>query len=463
MLGYKCFNFSKLRGVKPKSVRRLFFIVLFMVAGLISASAQRGFVLQGNKEFETIKFDFVNNLIIVPVEVNGVQLTFIVDSGVNYPILFNLTANDSLQLFNYEEIVLKGLGDGDPVKAIRSSDNTLKIGNLVNRSQELFLIMDRDINFSSRLGMEIHGIIGYDLFHNFVVDVNYDRGRMRFYPPEKFKAKNCRNCESIPMEVINQKAYVSAYVDLQGQQNIPVFLLVDTGSTDALWLFEDPDQRIAVPEKNFDDFMGRGLSGSIFGKRARVDRFVLGGFELEEAKVAFPDSVSMQHLPEYGQRNGSLGSEVLKRFNLVINYPEEKMYLRKSGFFKDPFKYNMSGIELQHNGLRVVREIAGNFINGVNVQQREDGGVSFVLDRPTYQIELHPSFEISELRENSPAREAGLQEGDVVLTVNGKSTHLFSLQELNELLNEREGKKLTLLIDRKGKELKFSFELKKVL
>ena len=138
--------------------------------------------------------------------------------------------------------------------------------------------------------------------------------------------------------------------------NIPVKLLVDTGSSDALWLFPEPEKGLEIPEKNYEDHLGRGLSGDIYGKRSKIDGVQIGGFKLDEAKVAFPYRESFQGLDSLGDRNGSLGGEVLKRFNMVFDYARGKVTLKKNGNFKEPFQYNLAGIDLQHNGLRYIAE-----------------------------------------------------------------------------------------------------------
>ena len=57
-----------------------------------------------------------------------------------------------------------------------------------------------------------------------------------------------------------------------------------------------------------------------------------------------------------GDRNGSLGGEVLKRFTLVFNYGDRTLSLHKNSLFKHPFDFNLSGIDLQHNGVRYISE-----------------------------------------------------------------------------------------------------------
>ncbi len=70
----------------------------------------QGFELQNGKKFEKVNFKLINNLIIIPIEVNGAKLSFILDSGVSKPILFNVSGQDSIQLRNVSEITISGLG-----------------------------------------------------------------------------------------------------------------------------------------------------------------------------------------------------------------------------------------------------------------------------------------------------------------------------------------------------------------
>jgi hypothetical protein len=69
----------------------LIFTLLLVVPNFIWA---QGFTLASNKKHQKIRFELINNLIIIPVEINGVELTFILDSGVSKPILFNLSQSD---------------------------------------------------------------------------------------------------------------------------------------------------------------------------------------------------------------------------------------------------------------------------------------------------------------------------------------------------------------------------------
>ena len=397
---------------------------------------------------------------VIPIEVNGTELSFILDSGVSTPLLFNLTKQDSIQINKVSEITIRGLGEGEPIQALSSRSNSFKIGAVKNLSQELYVVLDQDLNLSPSLGIPIHGIIGYDLFRDFVVEINYNAKYIKFHNPDLYNEKQHKKSQTLPLVIRNKKAYISGAVVLSDTKEIPVRMLLDTGSSDAIWLFEN--EMIGVPMKNYHDFLGRGLSGNVFGKRTKVKSIKIGDFVIEDAKTAFPDKASFNSVRNLGNRNGSLGGDVLKRFNFVFDYPNSKITLRKNANFKAPFHYNLSGIDLQHNGVRYISEsIAG--LNGVvrNEGSETFGTVQILMEHQT-RLSLVPEIIVSGIRAGSPAEDAGLLEGDVILAVNGKNVHTYKLQQILQMLNERKGKRIRVLIERQDTDKLFTFVLKDV-
>lgn len=419
-------------------------------------SAQH-YQLPAGDKFQKIKFELINNLIVVPIEVNGTELSFVLDSGVGTPILFNLADQDSLQLNNVSEVTINGLGKGDPINALKSSGNFVELGKVKNVAQHIYVVMDAGINFSPSLGVPIHGIIGFDLFRDFVVDINYKRKTIKFYDPKMYCHKASRNSRLLDIDIVNRKAYVEAAVILKGNEEIPVKMLMDTGSSDAVWLFED--ERIKVSHSFYDDFLGQGLAGAIYGKRSKIYHLRISDFVLNDAKAAFPYMKSFSTLIDFAGRNGSLGGEVLKRFNIVFDYPNQRIVLKKNSNFDKIFQYNISGIDLQHAGVRYISEQIANTNGVVYASEKNYGDVQMVLQGAT-RLSLVPEIIVSGIRQGSPAHSAGLQEGDVILAVNGKRIHRYKLQEIMQMLNEQNGKKVKVLVERYDNDLLFSFVLK---
>ncbi len=198
--------------------------------------AQSEFNLRGT-ESSKVKFQFIDNLIIILVEVNGVSLSFLLDSGVSRPIMFNIVnSSDLLKMRNLEHNLLRGLGDGGSVEALKSTKNQFKIGSAINYNQDVFIITDETINFTSRLGIQVHGIIGYDIFKDFIVEINYGSKFIRLNNPETYTYKKCKRCETLPLTIFENKPFIDAVVEVNNK-SIPVKLLMDSGGSDALLLF----------------------------------------------------------------------------------------------------------------------------------------------------------------------------------------------------------------------------------
>ena len=437
----------------------MYFAILLLSFHL---SAQATFKMPENVKKETIKFKLINNLIIIPVEVNGVELSFILDTGVNKPILFNVANNDSIEVKNIEEIFLRGLGEGGAIRAFHSKGNNFKLKSIYNNNQDLYVVLDEKINFSPRLGIPVHGIIGFDLVRDFVLDINYVSKKIRFYKNYEYTYKDCKKCEQFDIELYKNKPYLNSKVQIDDNREVDVKLLIDSGSSDALWLFENEGIGLKTPKNYFEGFLGRGLSGGIYGNLARAKNFSIGNFNLKDTKVSFPDSVSIRYVQNLNGRNGSLGSDILKRFRVILDYQSKKITLKKNNKFNTPFKYNMSGLEVQHNGIRYVKQLISDRRGIIQSDKGTQSTVQIILNEQ-FKFSLHPAIEISEVRQGSPAGLAGLKEGDVLLTINGKQTFRYNIQEINELLNERAGKKIKLTVDRQGTELRFFFVLKRVL
>ena len=443
-------------------------VILLLVFGLLLGTmvySQNGkFHLPHNQSSDKIEFQLINNLIIIPVEVNNVELSFILDSGVNKPILFNIL--DGIDVINQqakETIFLKGLGDGEVVEAVKSKKNILKIGDAVKFNQTVYAVFNTGLDYSPKLGISIHGIIGYDVFQDFIVEINYAKKYIKLINHEDYKEKLCKKCEKAPLTFYNNKPYLNASVTIENKE-IPINVLIDTGASDALWLFEDESQDIVSSNKYFNDFLGYGLSGSLYGKRSKVESLSIESFIFNNSLVAFPEGSSIETLRKIKGRNGTIGAEILKRFHVTLNYRDASIILKKNSSFNKEFTYNKSGIDLEHRGYRVVKDYYYTLNEGrlaFNTDVTE-----FVTNKPSssnYKLKVKPAFEIVKLRENSPAKQVGIELGDIILEVNGKDVKDYTLQQVVELFSGKDGKKIRLLLDREGKLFEYSFELKDLL
>lgn len=427
---------------------------------------QNGFELPKNKKRDNLQFKSINNLVVIPVEVNGTELSFLLDTGVNNTIIFSLTSQDSLKINNTVPVKVRGLGSGETINALKSSNNTVKVGDAIDSNHSLYLIFDESLNFSPRMGIPVHGIMGYDFFKKFIVKTNYLNERITFYKPEKYKKKVCRKCEVFELSFNKNKPYLDLLLQSENSSVKSLHLLLDSGSSDAIWLFEEENLLSEIPKNYFEDFLGLGLSGTIYGKRSRLDQVNLGTFKMKDVNVAFPEDEAVETARVFKKRGGSVGGAFLKRFISIIDYTNKRIILRKNSNFNEPFTYDMSGLTLEHDGLEMVRRPKKKLSNLQYSGSSKEAGsyassdISVVTE---YEFVLVPRFIVAEVRKGSPAALSGIEPGSEILEVNGKPAHYFKLYEINELFSSKEGKKISLLVGKDGKEIKVRFALKKVI
>ena len=388
----------------------------------------RGFLFNNQRDKRiSLKFKSASNLIIIPVTINESDtLNFILDTGVRYPIIPELPFINKLNLNYMMPVEIKGLGDGNNLTAYRSGNNTMQIDGLTARNQEVQMIIDENFQISHMLGIPVHGLIGFNLFKDYVVEIDYLNEKLTLHKPEYYKYKDRKRDIILPLHFDGNKPFVRTSIVTDDLKDVPVKLLVDTGASDALWLSENSDERINLPQNHVETFLGRGLSGDLYGTKGRIDGIWVGPLILPQPIVAFPNSEIIDQLISSNDRNGTIGAEILRRFHVTMDYRNSRLTLRPTHKIKEDFNYNMSGMEVS------------NPMPGL------------------------PVYTISNIRENSPAYFAGLQENDQILSINSSNHKSIELNDINLLLQSKENKKIKLKVLRNGEEFKTSFELKKM-
>jgi hypothetical protein len=423
------------------------FLLSFIVLFIFTVKAQNKFQLIGNNKSVTVPFQLKNNLILIPVTINEQKFTFILDTGVSKTLLFNIKANDSIVLNNPVSINIKGLGSGNYFSAIKSTNNFIKIKNIINPKSELYLITEAKFDFSARIGIDVHGLIGADLLKNFIVEIDYVKKKVKFYDPDFFKFKKKKKYCKIPITIHKNKLYISANIN---NFKKTINLLVDTGSSDSVWLLED--DKIKIPNKNFDDFLGNGLSGEIHGKKAKINSFKIGDFEFKNVLVAFPDSTYVKYSKDGFIRNGIVGGNILKRFKVILDYSNKKIFLKKNSKFKEPFYYNKTGLDISYNGKILIEEKQFD-VNNVEVNGNKTIELMSIIN-----FIFKDSFIVSGVKKGSSADVAGIKKGDILFEINGKRSYNYKLDDIVHKLSGNK-KNISLIIIRNGIKYKFKVPL----
>ena len=411
----------------------------------------------------SIPFKLINNLIIITIKVNDVPLNFLLDTGVEESILFSLDETDEISFANIQKIKIKGFGKKEAFDGYKSTLNKIEIKNFIDNNHTLYLVLDQDINISSNIGVPVNGIIGYHFFKNNLVKIDYQNKKIIIY---KNKIKQLKNIEKtfskMPLVFHDGKPYLNSNIMFENSTKLlESKLLIDTGNSDAIWLFKNKSDKILLPIINIEDYLGRGFSGDVFGLRGRVQLFQLANLEIKNPIVAFPNSIDTEEIEKIENRLGSVGSEIMKRFTVFFDYQNEHIYLKKNVNFDDEFNFNMSGIDIQHQGLQWIKESYEN--NPTLANNIIDGNGDKIANNLKYKFELKPVYMISNVRKNSSAESVGLLKDDLIVKINRRFAYNYTLQDINNLLKSEEGKIIEIEVDRNGRQYNFKIILKKIL
>jgi len=401
-------------------------VIVAICPGILQAQQVLGFALESGRTKARIPIEVNNNLVIVPVVVNGqLPLKFILDTGVRTAILTEKVFSDILNLTYSRKYSVGGPGGKKLVEAYVTNNVTLDLPPGIHGEGHALLVLEEDyLELRNYLGMDVHGIVGYELFSRFIVSIDYEKKELVLFRPDKYKRRG--KYTTVPITIEDTKPYVRTTVAMTDSLKTRVKLLVDSGASHGLILEPDSNDTLAVPKKHISSIIGRGLGGVITGQIGRIESLQLGRFEVENVIANFPDPNSYMDTLKTSRvvpRNGAIGGEILSRFKVVFNFPGEEMYIRKNPSFRKKFYYNMSGLTLKAIGSGLRR------------------------------------FEITNVRVNSPGERAGLAEGDHVLTINGVATSDIDLNSVNAFFNMKPGKRIVLEVDREGRRLKKEFYL----
>lgn len=267
----------------------------------------------------TFPFDWRKGMIFVPVRINGSKLlSFVLDSG-STKTLIDRTLAASLGLKASGAGSLQGAGAGRvPIQYIH--DVTIALPGVESAEYDL---STADLQpLEATLGARVDGILGYELFHRFVVTVDYEAKTLTFTLPEAFRFD--RTAEALPIELRDKWAFVKAELLLPGTVAVQDTFLIDSGSSDAV------DHPIVMKlQSRVSGESGVGLGAPVEGATARATSFRLGRYILGAPTVSCcgaSDATSKL-----------IGNEVLRRFTVTFDYPSSRIFITPNSHFGEAF------------------------------------------------------------------------------------------------------------------------------
>ncbi|MEO8821267.1 MAG: aspartyl protease family protein [Ginsengibacter sp.] len=250
-------------------------------------------------------------------------------------------------------------------------------------------------------GMQIDGIIGYSFLSRYIVKVDFDSlkisifdpGYMSYPPRGILLHPTFKGIPIIPLNVEGAKKFKQNY-------------FFDTGAGLCFLIssqFVD-DSSILSRKRKPVQIVVQGMGGKKRMRLTIIKEVQIGNYKFRKVPTYLYDDEF--NLLAYPQRAGLIGDDILRRFNLVINYPRKEIHLTPNTHFRDLFDYSYTGMTM------------------------------YSIDSTVY---------IDDIVKGSPADRAGLRDGDIVMAIDN---NFSGKVEVYKNLLQKTGYKTTILVMR---------------
>lgn len=341
--------------------------ILFLSACQLADVAQFGYANAtathhwvGEARTTTLHFELIDDHIILPVSLNGSEpLDFVLDSGAAATVILESHQTSKLPLEIAGELPVSGVGTGpDPVAHI-VKDTSLSLGSVSLEGLSVVYLPLSSVPFFDHFDeVYFDGVIGAPFFERFVVEIDYDRQLISFSEPGSVETQigsYGSGWQELGLQVQSGVPYLTTQISTGSGQTVEVKLLVDTGYRGPVSLTPDTHDEIDEPGEYFTT-VSQGLSGDVESRVGMSELLTMGTYQLNNLPVSYSISGGES---EAGS-NGLLGNQVLSRFNLVFDYPNERMFVVPNQSFAVPIAADRSGLRMRpHRAGAVVKTIAG--------------------------------------------------------------------------------------------------------
>ncbi|MBG9375770.1 aspartyl protease family protein [Panacibacter sp. DH6] len=380
-----------------------------------NARAQEEFVSPAAKHITYVPFSMLTGGIIIlraTLDDNKDSLNFVLDTGSGGISLDSATASYLGVKKVLTDKTVRGIAG---VKNVEFSYNhTLHMQGISVANLD-FHINNYDI-LTSAYGLRIDGIVGYSFLRRYIVAIDYEQMVFEVLTPGSYKYPRGGylmkpQFTTLPM----QGAFVKDAKEIFSK------FYLDTGAGLCMLLNEDlvHDSALLKSKRKLYPTEAEGLGGKKSMSLTVVKEVKVGPYKFRNVPVyVFDDEFNITQYPVLG---GLLGNDIMRRFNVVINYPEQQIFIKPNKRFSDSFDYSYSGL-----GMYLI-----------------DGAIT-----------------VTDIMKKSPAEDAGFIPGDIVLGVDNDLSG--NIQAYKTHLQSA-GNKVKVLINRGGELIVLTMKIRSIL
>ena len=383
-------------------MRKLTCIILLIIAAFI-AQAQEILPQPEAKMLTRFPFkQYSGGVMVVMARLANIPdtLNFILDTGSGGISLDSSTCKEfNIQLKQTDTTII---GIGGIRKVPFAFDQSLHFPGLtVNHLN--FHVADYDV-LSSVYGEKVDGIIGYSFFNRYIVKVDFDSNMVEIYNPGKMSYPDGGTTlhpvfTTLPIQ----------WLHIKDKKKTNFNFYFDTGAGLCFLLSEQyaSDSNILYSRRKPVVTQAEGMGGRLQMRLTVVKEVKIGPYRFRQVPTyLYKDEYNVTSYPFVG---GLIGNDLLRRFNLIINYPNREIHLLPNSHFNDNFDYAYSGLGVYYTNGKIM---------------------------------------IEDVIEGSPADNAHFKVGDEIFSVGGNLSHNIQVyKNLIQVPNEN----IKIIINREGK------------
>ncbi|MBK7142952.1 MAG: aspartyl protease family protein [bacterium] len=362
---------------------------LFSVEG----TATRDFTFASGDRSLSIPIELNGNHIFVPVTINGkAKKWFILDTGAEMGVI-NKSVAEELNLPMSGELEGRGGGEQSITVAL-ASDLTLEIPGVTISNQTLAAIAFDGLE--SKFGRHMDGILGSEIFHRFVVQIDYEKKLLHLYDPAKFVYDGTE--PAIPIILETNLPMINVTFQVAGCKKVSGKFLLDTGADAAIDISSpkvEADSLTQCASKTYAGNISYGVGGVSKQLAARTDILDFGGHAVPSLIGSLMQDKSGAGASK--DRDGLIGGNLFKHFTITFDYTGRRLWLKPNGQFNEIPQLDMSGMKFEAHG------------------------------------EHFDTIVVAVVVPGSVAEQVGMKPGDQLVTVGGKPVNSMMLEDMKEM------------------------------
>ncbi len=243
------------------------------------------------------------------------------------------------------------------------------------------------------------GFLGADFFSRFVVEIDFSQARLRVYDPASYQP--AEGGITVPLQLRQGLAMVPVSIDRPGDSPVRAPFFVATEYPMAMelnLLFARTNHLLEIEfPKHYFEVDTNGEYQACYGYLPRIS---LGSTPAQSVETMISEGA-----------HNAIGSPFLRRFNVTFDFVHRRLLLAT----------NVAMAPLTEPGYRPGRP----FLLGLEDEFQIDiAGARLAVQGPPYL-----KFSVSSVTRFSPAEQAGLRRGDVVLGVDGLAPEKLTLAQ----------------------------------